>query len=186
MRIILEGPDCSGKTTLGKYLLTQLNNYKYIHNSLDENKNFCWRNIDRKIIATSETLYYSHVNSLKHHKDVIVDRLWPSEFVYGNLFRSKIEYNIKELKQEIEKYKPVYIGCLPPKHLVQKYFKRRLNENDEDFDTVSNVYDMYEFLFDVCKEFMIFDYEIETVEQFTRRFIDEHKHSMEKINYRSN
>ena len=182
MRIILEGPDCSGKTTLAKHLLNDFKNYKYIHNSLDDKKNFVWRNEDRKIISTHTSLYYSHVNSLKHHKDVIIDRLWPSEFVYGNLFRNKIEYNIKDLKKQIQKYKPVYIGCLPPKHLVLKFFKRRLNDNDEDFDTVSNVYDMYEFLFDTCSEFFLFDYEVETVNQFTRRFKDEYQHRLEKTN----
>ena len=63
-----------------------------------------------------------------------------------------------------------------------KIFQRRLNDNDEDFDTVSNVYDMYEFLFDTCSEFFLFDYEVETVDQFTRRFKDEYKHRLEKTN----
>ena len=36
MIIVLEGPDCSGKTTLGQALHKEFNGkFKYIHNSLD-------------------------------------------------------------------------------------------------------------------------------------------------------
>jgi thymidylate kinase len=168
MRIILEGPDCSGKTTLAKALMENLKDYNYIHNSLDEHGDFVWRDIHRNILAKHESLHDSHLQSIAKDK-VIIDRLWPSEFVYGNLFRNEIKYNVTHFRKEIEKYKPIYIGCLPPKGLVKKYFERRAEDNEEDFDTVSNVYDMYEFLFAACKEFIVFDYEIESIEQFIRR-----------------
>ena len=173
MRIILEGPDCSGKTTLAKHLLNHFAKHSQIHNSLDENKNFVWRDLDRNILKKHKYLRASHIESLEK-KNIIIDRFWPSEFVYGNLFRKKIEYNITDLKHEAETYDPIYIGCLPPKDLVAKRFAMRAAENEEDFSTVENVYDMYEFLFDTCKEFTIFDYTIESLDQFVRRFALEH------------
>tara|TARA_R100000808_G_scaffold6841_3_gene20166 strand:- start:1829 stop:2380 length:552 start_codon:yes stop_codon:yes gene_type:complete len=183
MIIILEGPDCSGKTTLAKYLLTSLKgDYNYIHNSLDENKNFVWRDLERNIIKKHSSLYDSHLKSITKHKNVIVDRLWPSELVYGSLFRSKLEYSIPELRKEIQNYKTLYIGCLPPKHLVEKYHKRRLYSNEEDFNTVSSVYDLYECLFNLSNEFLIFDYEIESIEKFTRRLTNEYKQCLATAN----
>ncbi len=176
MIIVLEGPDCSGKTTLGQALHKEFNGkFKYIHNSLDRGQ-LVWRNEDGKIIKKYKDLYHSHIDSLRLHKNAIVDRLWPSELIYGNVFRGGTQYNVAQVKKICEEYKPLYIGCLPPKHLVMKYFQRRLDT--EDFSSVDSVYDHYQVIFDLCPEFKIFDYEETSVEKFIKEFKHEHKSSL--------
>lgn len=74
--IILEGPECAGKTTLAKRLSEQTG-YPIVHRSkpeTDEERNNMLQ------------MYYDAINE---KRDVIFDRCWYSEMVYGKVMRDK-------------------------------------------------------------------------------------------------
>lgn len=76
--IILEGPDGSGKSTLAKLLVEQYH-YGYIHNGLYANED-------------SEQLLNIYTNqilgALDMAKDIVIDRSFLSEHVYGPVMRA--------------------------------------------------------------------------------------------------
>jgi len=168
MRIVLEGPDCSGKTTLAMSLMELLPNHFYLHNSLDNGK-YVWRNSCGEVVKYCDDIFYAHIDSLRLHKHVIVDRLWPSELIYGTTFRNKTEYVINDMRAHLNIYQPSYIGCLPPKQNVLKKFEER--KNTEDFSEVEIVYDKYQSLFQENPEFLIYNYTQQTAEEFIREIL---------------
>ena len=81
MKIILEGPDCAGKTTLATALKGKLVDYLYKHH------------------GQYKHAYKPHIETLKL-QNVIIDRHWPSELIYSTIFRSGPAYNINQMEQE--------------------------------------------------------------------------------------
>ena len=81
MILILEGPDGSGKTTLATRLHATTG-YPIYHRSKPEND------------EDKANMMEQHKADFKKHKNVIVDRCWYSEIVYGNIMRdgSVIDY----------------------------------------------------------------------------------------------
>tara|TARA_B100000965_G_scaffold49041_2_gene36017 strand:+ start:5740 stop:6276 length:537 start_codon:yes stop_codon:yes gene_type:complete len=163
MRFIIEGPDCSGKTTLAKALYFRLATHKYVHSSLD-NGQHCQRNVKGQITKHVDNLFHSHLDTLRLNKDIVIDRHWPSELVYGHIFREKLEYNISDMRRHANIYKPVYIGCLPSWEAVKEKFEER--KATEDFETVDRVYNMYARLFQQDIKFRIFNYENQKLNNF--------------------
>ena len=164
MRIIIEGPDCSGKSTLAGELIKKFPDHVYVHNSLQNNKHVM-RDAKGDIIMEVGDLFAAHVTLVRSNPKVIIDRLWPSEIVYGHIFRNgNIAYTAKEMRHIIELYEPICVGCLPPKKTVQEKFNER--KETEDFKTVDRVHNMYSKLFIECKEFKMFDYTKDKTENF--------------------
>lgn len=166
MKIVVEGPDCSGKSTLAQALHFRLGNYKYVHNSLFQGKHV-QRNISGQISHFSDDLFHSHLDLLRLNENIIIDRHWPSELVYGHIFRNKFEYDIKKMRRHCKIYRPIYIGCLPSYETVLKKFEER--KDTEDFDYVDRVYEMYARIFKLMPEFKIFNYEKEPILNFIKR-----------------
>ena len=166
MRIIIEGPDCSGKSTLAQGLHFRQSNHKYVHNSLFHGQHV-QRNISGKITQFSNNLFHSHLDLLRLNENIIIDRHWPSELVYGHIFRNKFEYDVKKMRRHAKIYRPIYIGCLPSYKTVLKKFEER--KETEDFSTVDRVYHMYARLFKAVPEFKIFNYEKEPILSFIKR-----------------
>lgn len=144
MNIILEGPDCSGKTTLSKALVGKLR-CEYVH--LD-----------------SKTQHKTYKNVLEHDNEYkVIDRHWPSELVYGLTFRNGPTLNINEMINYCDKKRTLYIVCLPPKELVEKHFNKRLAK--EEFNTVDKVYDLYAAITGAWKGFQKYDYTQHTIKE---------------------
>lgn len=164
MRIIIEGPDCSGKSTLADKLTEKFPDHVYVHNSLKDKKHVM-RDAKGNIIMEVGDLFAAHVTLVRNNPKIIIDRLWPSEIIYGHIFRDgNVEYTAKEMRHIIEQYEPICVGCLPPKETVQEKFNQR--KETEDFDTVDRVYDMYSKVFNECQEFKMFDYTKDKTEDF--------------------
>lgn len=112
--IVLDGPDCCGKTTLAKTLITKYG-AKYVHATYRfGNTMFAYHTA---VLRKAVKLSASHL--------VVVDRLWPSEVVYGNVFRKGLAYG-KEPSTEspwshgwsmfdavLRKHAAIYVFCLP-------------------------------------------------------------------------
>lgn len=71
--IILEGCDCSGKSRLAKKL-QQITGYEIVQGSSFE------------IAKLGTDAMYEHMVELLDRKDIIIDRFYLSNYVYGNLF----------------------------------------------------------------------------------------------------
>lgn len=104
--IIIEGPDCSGKSTLAKHAAQQLNAC-YIHSS------------GAKPLHTGMLDYHKSQLSnaavnLEQGRNVVMDRFWPSEYCYGQVLRPHISdriYDFVEILTLTAKLKPVYVFC---------------------------------------------------------------------------
>ena len=147
--ILLEGPDCSGKTTLARALCDNLQAH-YIHSS-----------------------YTSGLDVMAYHKNhidtaidylqdgpVIIDRLYPSEMVYGRAFRNNIyeesstvetPWGTKylELHNKLESLGTIHIYCIPSK--LQKAIERYTKNIDTDHpfgsDKWEEIYMLYNLLY---------------------------------------
>lgn len=128
--IILEGPDCSGKTTLANKLMAKYRNHVYIH------------------CAVADDIEELHVKaivqaiSLSEAFTVIIDRLHLSEEIYGKIFRNKVAYDTKKFDNKLKPMKNVYkVLCLTDKETTLRLHKER--KNIEMFDNISKVWDAY-------------------------------------------
>lgn len=144
--LILSGCDGSGKTKLGQHLIEKYR-FNYYH---------CGVQPDIKEYH-SDVLDLAFNDIDKYNNNFIIDRLHLSEYVYGSLFRNGPAYNWKELNQKIidksieNNIKYSLILCMPPKDLVMKKHAERLANGDEMFNTVEQVYDSYEKLYNENK-----------------------------------
>lgn len=131
MIILLEGPDCAGKTTLSKQLTKILGNTIEIKNTYIKHRD--QEEADLELVK--EALEHS-----KEGKHVIIDRLHVSEWIYGDIFRGTGYSMGTGLELEFI-LNPIKIMCLPSKKTVLEKFAVR--KNKEMFNTVDEVYDQY-------------------------------------------
>ena len=128
--ILLEGPDCSGKTTLAHALCKELQAH-YIHSSYTEGMDMLAYH--KKQIDTA----------IEYLQDgpVVLDRLHPSEMVYGQVFRNNVfgeqitcenPWGTKylELHNDLHAAGAVHIYCIPSK--LNDSLERYAQNIDED------------------------------------------------------
>lgn len=87
MIIILEGPECAGKTTLAKQLLAQMG-CSIVHRSqpkTEEEKQFMMNT------------YVDIIENTERDTMVIFDRCWYSEMVYGKIMRDKSYISLDQM-----------------------------------------------------------------------------------------
>lgn len=133
--IVLEGADCSGKSTLGKFIAEQWG-AQYIHATYRFPKQmFDYHTaLIEKAIALSQT------------RPVVLDRWWPSELFYADVFRGGSKWPMcgRLLDRVALKQGVVYVACVPSNREWQlNTFKARADKGDELFDTNEAVADMY-------------------------------------------
>jgi len=137
---VIEGPDGSGKTTLCNKLAEYLGDSKYIHLTY----RFKDRMFDYHTAAIELCLKYAR------HKPVILDRWWPSEKIYADVFRggSKWPLGGRLLDRVALKHGVTYVFCVPSDQ--KAYYERfdKLKESrDEMFSTMQGVYEAYADLY---------------------------------------
>ena len=101
---MLEGPDGAGKTTLAKTLQAKLG-AEYLHSTYrfkGKMAAYHWAQL-RKAIRLAQT------------RPVVLDRWWPSEIVYANVYRNGPEkgYFYKDLHSVAKLYGFSYTFCCP-------------------------------------------------------------------------
>ena len=132
MRLILEGPDCAGKSTMAKDLAERL--------GLD-------------IIKST---YYGPKTSDAYRsrlacQDVVIDRCWISEVIYSKYFyhRSEVDdFNDRMLCNTCVKYNIPIVVMLPP---IDVIIQRMMDRGDDFYSVVSpNVQAIYKDYEDYC------------------------------------
>lgn len=138
MKILLEGPDKTGKSTLAR-TLAELYKAEYFHFSYEKDNNTFNKQV-------------SNVNSLLNSEDknIIIDRFLLSEYIYGNICRgfdrSKMGNDVTGI--EIDDYLlkfDMIIFCLP--HNYDRYMS---------FSNSNTINDKFEYKSAIGKEKEIF------------------------------
>lgn len=160
--IILEGPDGGGKSTIAKKLVEH--GFHYTHEGPPPEGVDLIAHYLRKLNDSIEAPY-----------DVVHDRLYLGEMVYGPIFRGQDRLGIEGLKlfSRLHASKVIhqYI-CCPSRETLKKNYDAKLLEPDDyvkGFDNLWKVYDKYIDLFsspsfpELCNCFW-FNYEENTCE----------------------
>jgi thymidylate kinase len=166
--IVLDGPDCCGKTTLANELIKN-HGARYVHATYRFGKTmFAYHTaVMRKALRLSQ----DHL--------VIVDRLWPSEIVYGTVFREGFAYG-KEAHSDnpwshgwsmfdavLRKHAAIYVFCLPQdiNMSVERHAKHKDPAHpypDEGYRLVCQRYlDLHSYLTSTVDRCDILQYRIE-------------------------
>lgn len=130
--IVLEGPDGAGKTTLAEHLCEKYDGL-YVHRTWSKTMDV-WEH-------HTEGLRIAHDN----YKDrlVVIDRLFPSEMIYGRSLRSGGQYgnhNARSMDRVLMRMGAV-IGLAIPEDVeyVKTVHARKFAQGLEHFDTVEDI-----------------------------------------------
>lgn len=128
--IIMEGPDCAGKTTL---INSEFEQFKRKHNG---------------VYGSSDIACKAYINQLNSiQEDTVFDRMHLSELVYGSAIRgSAMDKKLFAVVELLAAYREaVLIICLPPKEtLIESWKNRRGKEYVKRMDQMLAIYDVYE------------------------------------------
>lgn len=131
--ILLEGADCTGKTTLANAISEK---YKdkclYIHNTWYKGmdvRDEHWKSLNKAFEAYDDGLL------------VIIDRHWISEQIYSTIYRNGPEYNedIDEMLYGLRKRNALTIICSPPVIYTINKHRELKNIRDEMYNDISDV-----------------------------------------------
>ena len=134
--IIFEGPDGSGKTTAVNEIASILDAYVFHHGPYPSEDIITHHYIDSMIPILSNT------------GNVILDRSWYSEIIYGTVFRDGMNRINAEhfdlLKRCAKLCNPVIVVCMPPMNVcVENYQKRKKLEYLDNEEQLKKVWFMY-------------------------------------------
>lgn len=139
MRILLEGPDGVGKTTLAN-ILKEMFQSEYIH--------FEYESDDLKYKAQVENTF----QYLQQKDNIIIDRFIPSEMIYGEIFRGNSRFWEDQDWLDLMFLSFDYIVfCLPyGKQDYMSQFKKMQSEREEyvkDISSIDKIYNAYQDLY---------------------------------------
>jgi thymidylate kinase len=159
MNLIIEGPDCSGKSTL---IAAAFADFCVIHNGVYKSPTDAFNRFMQQIPS---------VHNAVNHPILIWDRNYPSELIYGDIYRQKTL--TAEQTEEVETAHlamgTIVVLCLPPRDVVLAAWRDRKNhgqeyvEMEDSFNLILDAY--YENFSDICQlPCIIYDYTTMSVE----------------------
>jgi thymidylate kinase len=145
MIIILEGPDGGGKTTLAETLRAQLQSNRMTHVI----KHGPYKGVGSEDLC--KMYFRSMSQALTYDDNVIMDRSWLSEPIYGRVYRdgtSRIDMPRRRMLERVALARgAVVIHCQPDFELCAETFKARQPiEYLDNLEQLRDVYDEYEQL----------------------------------------
>lgn len=143
--LILEGPDRTGKTSLGKYL-ARVTGAVFLHQT------YLGQNDHRGVTCE---VYHDNVlenveTNLELGKTVILDRHWPSEMIYGMVMGRNISgFDWSRKHERIRKMGGVYIIC-ESVECIQRFKDENKSERTlEQFMSIVHQYEQFEDIFGI-------------------------------------
>jgi len=137
MMIIIVGPDCSGKSTLAKQLSAQTG-YPIQHRSKPKDQ------------AEKDAMMAMYRDLAVTGADVILDRAWYCEMVYGDIMRDKSYISMGQM-YELEDLVSnngggIVIHCTDETNKLWDRCMERGEEYIQDYETLAAIKHMYERL----------------------------------------
>lgn len=138
MFIFLDGPDGGGKTTLAK-LISEMYGFPIHHFSYPKSE------------AEKKQMFEMYADFIHNHNNVIVDRCWYAEMIYGRIMRegSNITYSqMYELERlVISQGGGMIVHCTDNMKNLWRRFKGRGDDYiSQDFSLLSGLKKDYEYL----------------------------------------
>lgn len=136
MLFIIEGADGSGKTSFAE-MLSKQTGYPILHRSQPKDE-------DEKV-----RMFDEYMRLASSSKNVILDRCWYSEMVYGPVMRdeSVLSYpDMYKLERAAKKHGAIIIYCTDKIETLWKRCQRRGEDYIVDANTYKQIYDGYEEL----------------------------------------
>lgn len=132
MIVLVEGCDCSGKTTL---LTDEFRDWQYVHHGAFASPADAFHHYEVLLTEVDENAH------------IVIDRMHISERIYGlfywHKFMNETRYQI--IESMCAKHNIQVIHCHPPLELVLKRWSERLNEEMiKDERIIKSIYNAYE------------------------------------------
>lgn len=140
--ILLDGPDCAGKSTLAKSLQdasAEAGHRAVVHHLGKPDPGTCWKMHADALIAYIKQM-------LEEDVIVIADRHFLSEGIYGRGYRSGSEYPyaMRYMDMLFNRYSGLKVICCPPTSVVvdthAKMKEVRREEYDSGMDKIANMF----------------------------------------------
>lgn len=151
MIIILEGPDGSGKSTLAS-TISKMTKWPVEHRSKPNTP------------EEKQRMMEDYLSLVKSGRNVILDRCWYSEMVYGKVMRdqSYIEYpQMYELEKHLAKSGALIIYCTGPVNTLWKRCTSRGEDYITSRDDFANICAEYDSLMGCPHHIPVLRYEYE-------------------------
>lgn len=105
--VVVEGPDCSGKTTLAKEIAASTGAV-YFHCTYTEPLGLAMRDYQHNVLENA-------LLGIERGEKWVIDRLWPSEVVYSKIFRTHMHPDAIKMAEELHamvtSVDSIYIYC---------------------------------------------------------------------------
>lgn len=154
--IILDGPDCAGKTTLAEAIakrVTELGGEPVINHLGKPPEGECWQ-------LHSEALLKYLKQAFQENKVVIADRHFMSEAIYGSVYRdgSEYPYSARHIDRVLHRFRALRVICAPPVGYIIKKLDEMKKIRHEDFhENMNQVAERYRDLWFGIHDGEIFD-----------------------------
>lgn len=131
--ILLDGPDCAGKTTLANEIkrVAEVGGHKADIRHLGKPEaGTCWA-------MHSEALLTNIFDMLNDNTVIIMDRHFLSEAVYGTVYRegSEYPYTMRFVDMLFNRYRALKVICCPPVDVVVETHAKMKNLRREEYDS---------------------------------------------------
>ena len=135
MIYILEGPDGSGKTTLANKLV-EMAGCPYYHFSYPRSQ------------EEADNLFKTYYEKLVilNGRDSVIDRMWISTMVYGEILRGKSEVSTKQAErlERLIRRDAMIFYCTGPVHLMWQRATQRGETYIKDYETFNRICAKYD------------------------------------------
>lgn len=139
---VIEGPDCSGKSTLAKELANRLSATLFHATG----KRPLYETIGAMTAYHRNILDNTAINVFGLGRPVVLDRHWPSEMCYGPVLRpelhSREEYPWREMASMLQMMGVTYVWCLSEKS-IDEHEKHQDIDHPYTREQYASIYDRY-------------------------------------------
>lgn len=134
MFFLVEGPDGAGKTTFAKEM-AEVMDLPYYHFSYPKNE------------AEAQALFDTYLEFIQGHQNCVVDRMFPSTMIYGNILRNEAELTQAQhdrLLMELYQMDAAIFYCTGPIDILWQRCQDRGEDYIKSFEVYEDIYNEYE------------------------------------------
>lgn len=169
--LIIEGPDGCGKTHIAQYL-AKTYGYSYFKNEVEwshfRDANASKTDIFTNLVKYADPYFISYLKSTQAR--VILDRAYPSEWVYSQVFNRKTDF--EAIKNSDKLYNEIGALHIRTKRSSYEKVSDQFNEVTMNIKLIDKYYDEF---------YKITDCKVVNVYVDSEDLIDEHRQIMEQL-----